>query len=97
MFAIGNLIFAVAKVLDIVLLVYYWLILARAILSWVSPDPFNPIVQFLHRTTDFVLDPIRRLLPPMGFDLSPIIAFLIIVFIKEFLVRSLFQLGARLQ
>lgn len=97
MFAIGNLIVALAKVLDIVLTVYYWLILARAILSWVNPDPFNPIVRFLHQTTDFVLDPIRRLLPVMAIDISPIIAFLIIVFVKEFLVRSLFQLGYRLQ
>ncbi len=97
MFILGNFVIALAKVLDIVLTVYYWLILIRAVISWINPDPFNPVVQFLHRTTDFVLDPIRRLLPPMAIDLSPIIAFLTIVFTKDFLVQSLFQLGYKLQ
>ena len=97
MFVMGNFIIALAKVLDIVLTVYYWLILIRAVVSWVNPDPFNPIVQFLPRATDFILDPIRRLIPPTGIDFSPIIAFLIILFTKDFLVRSLLQLGYRLQ
>ena len=95
MFAIANLITALAQVLDIVLMVYYWLILARALVSWVNPDPFNPIVQFLHRSTDFILDPIRRIFPPSGIDISPLIAFLIILFMREFLIRSLFQLATR--
>jgi len=97
MFVAGNLIIALARVLDIVLTVYYWLILIRAVVSWVNPDPFNPVVQFLHRSTDFILDPIRRIIPPSGIDFSPIIAFLIILFTKDFLVRSLFQFGSRWQ
>ena len=93
MFALGNLIISLAKVLDIVLTVMYWLVLIRALISWVNPDPFNPIVQFLHRTTEPILEPIRRFLPPMGIDFSPIVAFLLIIFLKSFLVATLLQLG----
>jgi YggT family protein len=75
----------------------YWVILIRALISWVNPDPFNPIVQFLMRVTEPVLEPIRRLLPPMPLDISPIIAFLIIIFMQKFLVSSLYELASRLQ
>ncbi len=97
MFVMANFIIAVAQILDVVLTVLYWLILIRALVSWVSPDPFNPIVQFLYRTTDPVLDPIRRILPPMGIDISPIIAFFGIMFIKSFLVRTLFDIAYRMR
>lgn len=97
MFVFGNFFIALAQVLDIVLTIYYWLILVRALISWVSPDPFNPIVRFLHWSTDFILDPIRRFLPPSGLDFSPLVAFLLIIFAKEFLVRSLLQIGYRSQ
>jgi YggT family protein len=97
MFIVGNFVIAIAKVLAIVLNVYYWLILIRALLSWVNPDPFNPIVQFLYRATEPVLEPIRRLLPPMGIDFSPLIAFLVILFLQNFLIASLFRLGWQLQ
>src|SRR3989338_7833714 len=93
MFVLGNLIVAVAQVISLILFVYYWLILIRALISWVSPDPFNPIVQFLYRTTDPILNPIRRLLPPMAIDISPIIAFLAILFFKSFLVATLMEIG----
>jgi YggT family protein len=63
----------------------------------VSPDPFNPVVQFLYRTTEPILVPIRRLLPPTRIDLSPIIAFIAIVFLRYFLVATLFDLGYRLR
>jgi len=100
MFAVSNLLVAVAKVLDIVLTVLYWLILVRALLSWVNPDPYNPIVQFLHKTTEPILYPIRRFLPlgfRFGIDISPIIAFLLIVFLKSFLVKSLVDLALQLR
>lgn len=97
MFIIGNFIIAIAKILSLLLVIYYWLILIRALLSWVSPDPFNPIVQFLNRATEPVLEPIRRLLPPMGIDISPLIAFLVIIFLQHFLITSLMQLGWQLQ
>lgn len=97
MFIVGNFIIAVAKVAAIILNVYSWLILIRALLSWVNPDPFNPIVQFLYRSTEPVLEPIRRLLPPMNVDFSPLVAFLAILFLQNFLIASLFTLGWRLQ
>ena len=97
MFVMGNFIIALAQVIDLLLTVLYWLILARAIISWVSPDQFNPIVQFLYRTTDPILEPIRRLLPTMGIDISPILAFLGIMFLQSFLVRTLVDLGSRLR
>lgn len=100
MFLLGNLLAAFANVLDIVLTILYWLLLVRALISWVNPDPHNPIVQFLHKTTEPILTPIRRLLPidfKIGFDISPIIAFLLIIFLRLFLVRSLMQISFRLQ
>jgi len=96
MFVMSNLIEALAHIIDIVLTMLYWLILIRALISWVNPDPFNPIVQFLVRTTEPILVPIRRLLPMMAFDISPIIAFLLIIFFKHFLVQTLFDLANRL-
>jgi len=97
MFVLSNFILSFAKILDVVLTFYYWLILIRALISWVNPDPFNVIVQFLHRTTDPVLEPIRRLLPPMGIDISPIIAFLGILFLKSFLVATLVDMAYRVR
>ena len=97
MFILGNFFLAVAKITDIVLSFYYWLILVRALISWVNPDPFNPVVRFLHSATEPVLTPIRRFLPMMAIDISPIIAFLAIVFLQKFLVNSLFDLAMRMR
>lgn len=97
MFVMGNFIIAVARVLDLGLNILYWLILIRALVSWVNPDPNNPIVHFLYRSTEPILQPIRRRMPFMSFDLSPIIAFVAIVFLRAFLVSSLFDLGMRLR
>ena len=95
MFILSNFITSLASVVDIILTLFYWLILVRALISWVNPDPFNPIVQFLYRTTDPILDPIRRILPPMAIDISPIIAFVGIMFLKSFLVATLIDIGYR--
>jgi len=97
MFIFGNFFIALANVADIVLTLVYWLILIRALISWVNPDPFNPIVRFLYNTTEPILQPVRRLLPPMAFDISPIIVFLLIMFLKPFLVTSLMDIGYRLK
>jgi len=100
MFVYGNFLIAAAQIVDIVLTVYYWLILVRALISWVSPDPFNPIVQFLYRVTEPVLEPVRKILPAgmrMGLDISPIIVFLAIFFLKSFLVATLMETGLRLK
>jgi len=100
MFIVANLISSFAQVLDIALTVFYWLMLVRCLISWVNPDPYNPVVQFLYKTTEPILVPIRRILPMnwgIGIDLSPLLAFLILIFIKSFLVRTLFDLAARLR
>ena len=94
----GNFLRAVAEVVDILLSVYIWLIVGRAILSWVNPDPYNPIVRFLYSATEPVLGLVRRYMPPLGgsIDLSPIVVLLLIVLIKRAVVNSLFQIAAGL-
>jgi len=97
MFVLSNFVIAIAKIIDILLTVMYWMVLLRALISWVNPDPYNRIVQFLNRTTEPILEPIRRMMPPMGIDISPIIAFVAIIFLRAFLVQSLFDLGVQLR
>ncbi len=98
MFIAGYFLMAVAKVLDFALLLFMWIVVARAILSWVSPDPFNPIVRFIHNVTEPVLYRVRALIPVNfgGIDFSPIIVFLVIIFLRTFLVESLLRLSATL-
>lgn len=97
MFVAGNALQGVAKIFEIVLQLYMWIIIARALISWVNPDPWNPIVQFLDRATEPVLAPIRRRLGwGMGIDLSPLVAILIIYFLQYALVGSLYEMAARL-
>ena len=95
MFVLGNLLIAFANIVNIILTMMYWLILIRALLSWVNPDPFNPIVQFLNRTSEPILSPLRRFLPVTAIDISPIIAFLLIIFLRSFLVNSIIELGLK--
>ena len=97
MFILSNFITSLASVVDVILTLFYWLILVRALISWVNPDPFNPIVQFLYRVTDPILNPIRRILPSMAIDISPIIAFVGIMFLKSFLVATLIDIGYHLR
>ena len=99
MFVFSNLVLAVARLLELVLWAYFWIIIARAVLSWVNPDPFNPIVRFLYRVTEPVLRPIRRRLPTvgMGLDLSPMLVILAIYFLQAFLVESLRDLALSLR
>jgi YggT family protein len=94
MFVLSNFIVALAKVIDIVLTIYMWVIIFRAVISWVNPDPYNQIVIILYRLTEPVLGHIRRRLPfrNVGVDFSPVIVILIIVFLKYFLVETLIQL-----
>ncbi len=98
MFILGNFFIALAQIFNFILTAFYWLIIIRALISWVNPDPYNQIVQLLYRTTEPILQPIRKLLPvTMAIDISPIIAFLVIYFLKYFLVTSLFDIGFRLK
>ena len=100
MFILANFISAAANILDVLLNIIYWLVIIRALISWVNPDPLNPVVQFLYKTTEPILEPVRKRLPlglRFGIDISPIIVFLLIIFLQSFLVKTLLDLGARLQ
>ena len=99
MFVISNLLVAIAKVLDIALSIFMWIIIARAILSWVSPDPYNPIVRFIHNVTEPVLYQVRRRIPLNfgGMDFSPIIILLAVIFLQQFVVQSLHQFAITLR
>ncbi|MCD6353179.1 MAG: YggT family protein [Proteobacteria bacterium] len=99
MFVFGNFLKALATIIDIGLTCYLWIVIARAIVSWVNPDPYNPIVVFLRRSTDPVLLPIKHRFPfhGMGIDFSPLIVILGIIFLQKFLVDTLYQLALRLQ
>ncbi len=98
MFAVGNLIAALASILDLALTIYMWVIIARALLSWVNPDPFNPIVQFLYKITEPVLGWVRERVPVVfgGLDLGPLLVLLAIIFLQRFLIATLFELARRL-
>ncbi len=99
MFVLANLLNAIAVLLHYVLTIYMWIVIARAVISWVNPDPYNPIVRFLHSATDPVFDRLRRNLPLFfgGFDFSPIIVLLAIIFLDNFVVATLQQIAMRLQ
>ena len=98
MFVVGNLLNAVATILEIVINGLLIIIFINALLSWVRPDPGNPIVQFLDRVSDLVCSPIRRLFPTGvgGIDFAPFIAMLLLMFIKMFLVESLRGVAIRM-
>lgn len=97
MFVMGNVLVGIATVLDYALSLYMWIIIARALISWVNPDPWNPIVQFLDRATEPVLSPIRRRLGwRMGVDLSPLVAIMAITFLQFAVVQSLKDLALRM-
>ncbi len=99
MFILSNFITAVARVLSVILNIYMWLIVVRAIASWFAMDPYNPIYQFLIRITEPVLGYVRRVLPLRTgmVDLSPIIVILAIIFLQSFLVQSLYGIAASLR
>ena len=95
MFVIGNFLSALARILDIVLWLYMWVFIIAALISWVNPDPYNPIIRFLRSVTEPVLMRIRRVLGVYGgIDFSPLIAILAILFLQIFLVGTLKQMAA---
>ncbi len=99
MFVAGNFLIAIAEITNIILTILYWAIIIRALLTWVSPDPWNPIVQFLTRVTEPILAPIRNAFPFLsaGIDFSPLIAILGIYFLRLFLVQSLLEFAIKLK
>ena len=99
MFVFGNLLDAVALVIEYVLQIYSWIVIARVVVSWVNADPYNPIVRAIYSMTEPVLYRIRRALPVYGggIDFSPIVVFIGIMFLQSFLVQTLRQLAYRMQ
>lgn len=97
MFVVGNTLLGFATVLDYALTFYTWIVIARALISWVNPDPWNPIVQFLTRATEPILAPIRRRLGwSMGVDLSPLVVIVAIWFLQIAVVQSIKDLAVRM-
>ncbi|MCI5150799.1 MAG: YggT family protein [Candidatus Electrothrix sp. MAN1_4] len=98
MFILGNFLLALAKLVNLVFSAYIWIVVGRAIISWVNADPYNPIVRFLVQATDPVLEKIRRYIPPMGgLDLSPMVLIFALYFLQGIIVPSLLQIGASFQ
>src|SRR5262245_19453629 len=98
-FVLRQIIVAVASILDNLLWLYLWIVIISALLTWVNPDPRNPIVRFLYAATEPVLYQIRRRIPFVfagGLDLSPLILILAIQFARMVLVPSLYRLAFEL-
>ncbi len=95
---LGYFLSALANVLNLALTAYMYVLIIGALLSWVNPDPYNPIVRFINNVTEPVLRQVRNRLPLnfSGIDFSPMIVILAIVFLKSFLVRSLAHMADRL-
>ncbi len=91
MFVIANFLNAVATIINLVLSAYMWVVIGRAVISWVNADPYNPIVQFIYNITEPLMTKIRRVLPVAvgGIDFSPMILIMGIIFLQSFLVPTL--------
>jgi len=98
MFVLGYFLQGIAVVLNVVLYMYLLIVIARAVLSWVNPDPWNPLVRFLYLTTEPVFERVRRPLPlnAGGIDFTPFVIMLAIIFLQNFLVNSLARLSHEL-
>ena len=99
MFVAGDFIIGAAVVIDKLLSAYMLVVIVRALLSWVRPDPYNPVVRFINGLVDPVAYRISRVLPTrIGMvDISPIILIALIWFAQSFLVRAIMDVGARLR
>lgn len=94
---LSNLLIALGQILKIILGLYYFILIAYVIMSWVSANPYNPLVRFVQGTVEPLLRPIRQRIPPFGMlDLSPLIAFAMIIALDTIVANSLLQFGARL-
>ncbi len=98
MFVLGNLLQAIAQILHMVITVYIWIVIISALISWVSPDPYNPVVRFLRGATEPLLYRLRRYLPMAGgIDFSPMVLILLLYFVDMFVVRTLSDIAASLR
>jgi YggT family protein len=95
MFVVNNFMMAIAQLLDFLLSAYMWIIIGRAVISWVNADPYNPVVRFLYEVTEPLLSRIRKMIPfnMGGIDFSPMILILVIMFLQSFLVKTLKQMA----
>ena len=94
---ISTFIQALAQILSMVINIYIWVVIIAALISWVRPDPYNPIVQILYKLTEPLYAKIRRVIPTIigGVDLTPILVILALKFIDLFVVQLLFSLASR--
>lgn len=100
MFILGNFLVALANVISMLFTIFSWLLLIRVLISWFNPDPYNSIVQFFYKTTEPLLEQVRKLLPfhfKTGIDISPLIVFFAIFFLKSFIVQTLLDLAYKLK
>ncbi len=94
MFVVNNFMMAIAQLIDFLLTIYMWIIIGRAVISWVNADPNNAIVRFLFEVTEPLLYRIRKMLPMSsmgGIDFSPMILIMVVMFLQSFLVPTLKQ------
>lgn len=98
MFIFRHFVEALIPILDIIFTAAYWLIIIRALISWVNPDPYNALVQFLYKTTEPMLSPFRRIIPTysIGLDISPVLAIMVILFLQKFLIPTLYEIAAKI-
>ncbi len=95
---IGTLLQALAQILHMIINIYIWVVIIAALITWVRPDPYNPIVQTLYRLTEPAYALVRRYIPTVigGIDLAPLIIIIALQFIDLFFVRLLMNLAYRL-
>lgn len=95
MIILSNFLMAIGMVLNTILNIYFWVVVANAVLTWVNPDPYNPIVRFLRNLTEPVYYRVRRILPLSfgGMDFTPLVVLLAIQFLQVFLVNTLYQMA----
>ena len=94
MFVLANFFYFLAQLLELVLTLYTYAVIARAVISWFNVSPYNPLVQFLRRITDPVLYQIQKFVPSAaGMDFSPLVLILILYFLKSFLVTTLINIA----
>lgn len=98
-FLFSNFFNAITTILDYLLTAYYWIVIVATLLTWVNPDPYNPIVRALRALTEPVFYRVRRLMPFTvigGLDLSPVVVLLFIWFLQLFAIPSLYQFILRM-
>ncbi|MCX5869660.1 MAG: YggT family protein [Deltaproteobacteria bacterium] len=97
MFVMNNFIIKLVSFINFLLTAYMWMVVGRAVISWVNADPLNPVVRFLYEVTEPVLSRIRRWVPISGggIDFSPMILIFIIIFFQSVLLPTLVEQIAR--